>query len=420
MLRKLIEKKYEPLIKERFELRSLVSYVGNKKMPILRIFRYKEAFSLNLVDFLIRVMGLGEKDYIFDPFAGMGTTMFTASLLNIPSIGIDKLPLAVFIAKTLSKFFVLKDDKIDKVWEYIKLGVKNAKPARVAMDVAIMKKAFPKDVLLLLRKLKGRIETLDEPYKSVFLLLLLSILDECSFVSKDGQFLRIKRDKPLSDPIDAMQRKVEQVKQDIEWLKENCQYCSENSYEVYLADARDISKVTFDKRPTAVITSPPYVNRYDYTRTYSLELCFNFVENFEQLRALRFEMLRSHIESKVSGDEKPTHPIVEEVLNALAQKKLNNPKIPGMIVGYFSDMKRVIENLYDVLAPGAQVAMVIGNVRFEGEMIPVDLILSDMAEEVGFKVREIIVARYKGNSSQQMKKYGRVPVRESILMWERR
>ena len=53
------------------------------------------------------------------------------------------------------------------------------------------------------------------------------------------------------------------------------------------------------------------------------------------------------------------------------------------------------------------------------ELIPVDLILSKMAEEAGFTVKEVIVARYKGNSSQQMKKYGRVPVRESIVVWEK-
>ena len=45
--------------------------------------------------------------------------------------------------------------------------------------------------------------------------------------------------------------------------------------------------------------------------------------------------------------------------------------------------------------------------------------LSEMAEEASFRVEEIIVARYKGNSSQQMGKYGRVPVRESIVIWSK-
>lgn len=90
-----------------------------------------------------------------------------------------------------------------------------------------------------------------------------------------------------------------------------------------------------------------------------------------------------------------------------------------MITTYFIDMQKVIIEWFEVLAPGAKVAMVVDNVRFEGELIPVDLVLSEMAEEAGFKVMEIIVARYKGNSSQQMKKYGRVPVRESIVVWEK-
>jgi len=63
--------------------------------------------------------------------------------------------------------------------------------------------------------------------------------------------------------------------------------------------------------------------------------------------------------------------------------------------------------------------MVVDNVRFEGELSPVDLVLSEMAEEAGFQVEQITVARYKGNSSQQMGKYGRVPVRESIVLWRK-
>lgn len=88
-----------------------------------------------------------------------------------------------------------------------------------------------------------------------------------------------------------------------------------------------------------------------------------------------------------------------------------------MITTYFIDMQKVIPGWFKVLAPGAKIAMVVDNVRFEGDLIPGDLVLSDMAEEEGFGVKGIIVARYKGNSSQQMRKYGRVPVRESIVIW---
>jgi len=39
-------------------------------------------------------------------------------------------------------------------------------------------------------------------------------------------------------------------------------------------------------------------------------------------------------------------------------------------IAYFIDMQKVITEWFKVLAPGAKVAMVVDNVRFEGELIP--------------------------------------------------
>jgi hypothetical protein len=417
-----IEDKFKSIIHEELNLSSLVSYVGNKKIPFLRIYRYKEAFAFNFVrDFLARFQA-GSDDYVFDPFSGLGTTMFTSMLSGIPSLGIDKLPIAYFISKTLPTFFLLRENELAEIWRSLISRIQKNEPASVALDVRIMKLAFDKETLLTLRKLKRTIEQFSFPYHNIFLLLFFSILEECSFTAKEGQFLRLKRNKKTSDPIEAMSRKVAQVEEDIHRMKSlfpNLSIKEEAIPDAYLGDARDLSNIQFEKKPTVIITSPPYANRYDYTRTYSLELCFHFVRNFEELKAIRFGILRSHIESKIQAGEVAAHPVIKEVLQALSGKKLNNPKIPSMITTYFIDMRKVIKGWSEILAPGAKVAMVVDNVRYEGEMIPVDLVLSEIAEEAGFSVKEIIVTRYKGNSSQQMKKYGRVPVRESITIWQK-
>jgi len=417
-----IEDKFGDIIHEELDLSSLVSYVGNKKLPFLRIYRYKEAFAFSFVrDFLTRFEANSD-DYVFDPFSGLGTTMFTSMLSGISSIGIDKLPIAYFISRTLPSFFLLKENELAEMWTFLISRIQKSDPANVALDVRIMKLAFDEETLLTLRKLKRTIEQFSFPYHDILLLLFFSILEECSFTAKEGQFLRLKRNKRTSDPIEAMGRKVAQVEEDIRRMKRlfsNLSIKDGIVPDVYLGDARDLSNIEFKRRPTIIITSPPYANRYDYTRTYSLELCFHFVRNFEELKAIRFGILRSHIESKIHAGEVPTHPVIKEVLQALSRKKLNNPKIPSMITTYFVDMERVIREWFEVLDTKAKVAMVVDNVRFEGELIPVDLVLSEIAEQVGFNVKEIIVARYKGNSSQQMKKYGRVPVRESILIWEK-
>ena len=59
-----------------------------------------------------------------------------------------------------------------------------------------------------------------------------------------------------------------------------------------------------------------------------------------------------------------------------------------MLIGYFNDMRKVIEQWSAILDRKSKVAMVVDNVRFEGELIPTDLILSEMAEDVGFQVKD--------------------------------
>lgn len=419
--RERLERKYAPLLSEELRLANIVSYVGNKKVPFLRLYRYQEAFAFQFVKEIIAHFGLTDKDYILDPFCGMGTTLFTSAQHNIASLGIDRLPIGVFVARTLPLFYNLQPGDLREAFACLKSRVSKAAPAEVALDVAIMKVAYPPDTLYLLRQWKTAIEGLDTPLKDTMQLLLLSILESCSYTSKDGQFLRLLRDKQTAHPTEALEQKVYEAERDVQLVRElGWDRCFKQP-EIYLGDTRSLSGIPFERAPTALITSPPYANRYDYTRSYSLELCFQFVGSFEELKGLRFGVLRSHIEAKVGSHEQPSHPTVQEVVNALREraKVLNNPRIPDMLVGYFVDMEAVIQEWARVLAHGAKVAMVVDNVRFDGELLPVDLVLSEMAESAGFEVESIRIARYKGNSSQQMGKYGRVPVRESVVIWRK-
>lgn len=416
-----LEQKYAHLLREDLQLGSLVSYIGNKEVPLLRLYRYKEAFAFRFVDRWIARLGLGRDDYVLDPFCGMGTTLLAASCKGIPSIGIDRLPVAVFIAQTLRLFFSIAPGELREMFERLRKEVSRAEPAAIAMDVAIMDVAFPADVLLTLRRWKGAIDALEQPFRDIFRLLFFSILEPCSYTSKDGQFLRLKRDKKLADPEEALAKKVVDAERDLLWIRELGWTTAFSPFTAILGDSRALSQIAFERPPTAIITSPPYANRYDYTRTYSLELCFHFVQDFAELRDLRHSMLRSHIESRLDSGETPPHPAVREMVDFLRArgKELNNPRIPDMLTAYFVDMQKAIQEWGNVLASPARVAMVVDNVRFEGQLLPVDLILSEMAEDAGFTVEEVIIARYKGNSSQQMGRFGRVPVRESVVVWRK-
>ena len=104
-----------------------------------------------------------------------------------------------------------------------------------------------------------------------------------------------------------------------------------------------------------------------------------------------------------------------------AQGAINNSGIPRMVRNYFRELAVVIFECARVLKPGAPFVMVNDNVRYQGVRIPVDLILTDIAEQAGFRTEKIwVLPRGKGNSSQQMGRHGREELRKCVIVWRRR
>lgn len=99
---------------------------------------------------------------------------------------------------------------------------------------------------------------------------------------------------------------------------------------------------------------------------------------------------------------------------------INNTGIPRMVRNYFAELALVIFESARVLKPGAPFVMVNDNVRYQGAHVPVDLILSDIAEQAGFDVEAIwLLPRGKGNSSQQMGLHGREEIRKCVYVWRK-
>lgn len=70
--------------------RQMVSFQANKQRPIYRWYKYKEAYSAALVEYLL-ARGAVSSGVLLDPFAGSGTTLFVASRLGLDADGIELL-----------------------------------------------------------------------------------------------------------------------------------------------------------------------------------------------------------------------------------------------------------------------------------------------------------------------------------------
>ena len=401
---KFLLQKYTNKITEELELGPFISYKGNAGIPFLNLYRFEESFSVPLVDRILQKVGVSGSDYVLDPFCGCGTTLFTCVTRGIPSVGVDALPFARFMSETLPKFLFLEKNEIKDTWEGLLPTIQICEPAPVAADVPVMKVAFESSILMELRKMKTAIETLQHPYKDIFLFLFFSILEECSRTTKKKRYPVLVKDKKGKNPLDVMDQKVCAVEKDITRanypnLRREC------LPEVFSGDTTKAS-VAFARAPTVIITSPPYPDQIDYAKSYAVELCFHFVRTCEEFNAVRHQLLRSHQFLHLSEGEPPSHPAVVEAAAALKK----SPDISHMLTAYFQDMEKVISTWYTVLRKNARAAVVVENLQYKGVLIPVDLILSDMAEEKGFTVNSILVANYK--------KTDRV-LRESVLLWEK-
>jgi len=140
-------------------------------------------------------------------------------------------------------------------------------------------------------------------------------------------------------------------------------------------------------------------------------------------RSKELLQINSYWEKAIEAAEQQR--LLQAILKYLEYQKsegaLNNNGIPRMVKGYFYEMACIIYECSRILKPGAPLIMVNDNVRYAGVGISVDMILSELAENLGFKIENILVLPgAKGNSSQQMGLHGREALRKCVYIWRKK
>lgn len=398
------------------ELGHLISPRGNQRVPIHNWHPFKHGYSRDLVVELVSNFNLLKGSWVLDPFCGSGTTLLTCKELGINSRGFDILPFSVFLSNVKLKDY--DGEELLRELAKLKRSPKTNYPGIDLPDIPLVRKAFQPDVKKELLLLKHKIGAVGDPTTRAFFNLgFLSILESVSNTSKAGGFLRIVDRDVSADTVENLFfDKVTSMINDVTSSKSNGR--KRVSSLAKIGDARKLpTKRTYD----AVITSPPYPNRHDYTRIYLLEMIFDFVSSNMELKKIRYETIRSHVEArkryKAKDYKQPA--VIKSLINQVKKNGTNNPQVISMLEGYFEDMYLALAEIYRCLKNRGKVGMVVSNVRFSGVSIPVDEILAEIGLQVGLTCREIWVARYRGNSSQQMRDYKRDPSRESIIIWEK-
>ena len=449
---------YEWIYKEKFLIqpalsRSLVSFQANKNRAVYRWFKYKESFSASLIEFLLGKNG-ASRGVLLDPFAGIGTALFAAADSGMMTEGIELLPIGqrvIAIKQIIDSGIKLSEIETIARWANT-APWEESKQRESFTELRITKGAYPEETQIQIERYLALIEKENEKAREILLFALLCVLEAISFTRKDGQYLRwdfrsgrsqgknpFNKGKILYFK-EAVSAKLREIIADLHAAKLSDNYNvepqSRGDIKLHNGSCLEILPKLPRESYDCIITSPPYCNRYDYTRTYALELALLGV-NEEKLMNLRQKMLSCTVENRAKNllamnlawksaiQIADQQSLLQEILRYLdTQRKLNllnNNGIPRMVRGYFYEMACVISECARVLKPNAPLIMINDNVRYAGTSISVDIILSEFAKNLDFEIKNILILpNGKGNSSQQMGAHGRKPLRKCIYIWRKR
>ena len=238
-----------------------------------------------------------------------------------------------------------------------------------------------------------------------FKIALLSILEDVSSSKKDGNGLRYPKNKIPKLVKETYLNKLQKMINDIKIREKNkVKYILINDDSTKLKELliKDKQLNKFKNKVDFSVFSPPYLNCFDYTEVYKVELWMgDFVKDYQDMKELRNKTLCSHLNNLRKRDIFYKNHLVEDYIKLIENQELWDDRIPLMIRAYFEDMYKVLRGVYEMLKNNSYCVIVIGNSSYGNIPLPTDLILADISKEIGFKEIKIEVSRILGTSSQQ-------------------
>jgi len=386
-------------------------------------YRFVLSFPPHLVRDYISKFGLGSQDTLLDPFCGTGTTLVEAKLQKVKSVGVEANPFARFAASVKVNWDINPDLLMEQANEIaysalnlLKLqGLDDNEPFSKVPSKLALRTLEPEAEKLILTNsisplpLHKTLILLDcmKPFESqsCYPHALLALGNALVFKISNLRFgpeVGVRKPKLDAPVVSNWLIEVEKIINDLKGIQSN----SYPESIVHFGDARQIDAYIEPQSIDAVITSPPYPNEKDYTRTTRLEsVLLGFIKSKADLRALKSYLVRSNTRNVYKHDDDDLwiadHAEIQQIASNIEKRRIELEKDSGferlysrVAKLYFGGMARHLGELRKVLKPGAKLAYVVGDqASYLRVMIRTGKLLAEIAEELGYTVERIDLFR---------------------------
>ena len=339
-------------VPRRIKRNAFANKVEAKDKPFHEWYRFVLSFPPHLVQKYIRDFSLQDGAVLLDPFCGCGTTLVEGKLAGLKPIGVEAHPFAHFASKVKTNWQIDPDDLVSDAHDIAqhslaqlkRQGISDAdflsetpdekelwalpeEKQKILLSNSISPLPLHKSLVLLENiKKKGK-ESLREHELLAFAKALVFSVSNLHFGPEVG-LGSIKSDALV---IPSWLEEIRRIAEDLRTVSGHMYPSSK----VILADARTISDHIPPASVDAIITSPPYPNEKDYTRTTRLEsVLLGFIEDKTGLRSLKSTLLRSNTRNVYKNDDDDKwiaeHDEIQRISRAIEKRRIDSIRVPDL------------------------------------------------------------------------------------------
>ena len=323
---------------------------------------------------------------ILDPFSGSGTTLLEASLKGYSSMGCEIDDVAKLITKVKST--PLSGEELSEIKRITNIIVASIESKSYLKDEIVLPKIdnlehwFKDDILSDLGYLYHSIkQQSNENIKNFLLICMASIIKRVSNADDISPKPYVSN-KIIKNPPDVAPTFFDTV---VKYITAIEKISSLKMGEVKIQG--DATHILCDENSVGLaITSPPYINAFDYVRTLRLENLWLEMATEEELR--KKKKLYLGTESITTKKEKVNTLILNDsnLLNEYYRKIYQSDERRALILKkFFEDMKSNLLEVHRALMPDSCYVIVIGNSTIRNVDVESWKVLKDIAEKIGYK-----------------------------------